>query len=59
MTAGACSGNNFFGGTLQVLDLTMKGGGLYVSPSLVGTKRPAGHAVTPYGGHLDPTVRPV
>ncbi len=35
VTAGACSGNNFLGGTLQVLDLTMKGGGLYVTPSQV------------------------
>ena len=34
--AGACAaGANFFGGTLQVLDLTMKGGGLYVAPSQV------------------------
>jgi hypothetical protein len=33
--AGSCTGSNFFGGTLQVLDLTMKGGGLYVSPSQV------------------------
>jgi hypothetical protein len=33
--AGSCAGTNFFGGTLQVQDLTMKGGGLYVSPSLV------------------------
>ncbi len=28
---GACTGNNFLGGTLQVTDLTMKGGGLYLS----------------------------
>ncbi len=35
VTAGTCTGTNFLGGTLQVLDLTMKGGGLYVSPSLV------------------------
>ncbi len=34
-TAGACSGTNFKGGTLQVQDLTMKGGGLYVSPSTI------------------------
>ena len=33
VTAGACSGTNFQGGTLQVLNLTMKGGGLYVSPT--------------------------
>ena len=34
--AGVCAaGANFFGGTLQVLDLTMKGGGLYVAPSQV------------------------
>jgi len=34
--AGACAaGASFFGGTLQVLDLTMKGGGLYVAPSQV------------------------
>jgi len=34
--AGACAaGAQFFGGTLQVLDLTMKGGGLYVAPSQV------------------------
>jgi hypothetical protein len=35
MTAGVCTGTNFLGGTLQVVDLTMKGGGLYVSPSLL------------------------
>ena len=35
MSAGVCSGSNFVGGTLQVTDLTMKGGGLYVSPSLL------------------------
>ena len=29
------AGNKFFGGTLQVQDLTMKGGGLYVSPSTI------------------------
>ena len=34
--AGVCAaGTNFFGGTLQILDLTMKGGGLYVAPSQV------------------------
>jgi len=33
VTAGTCTGTNFLGGTLQVLDLTMKGGGLYVSPT--------------------------
>ena len=30
---GTCTGTNFLGGTLQVLDLTMKGGGLYLSPT--------------------------
>ena len=35
VTAGTCSGTTFLGGTLQVLDLTMKGGGLYVAPSQV------------------------
>jgi hypothetical protein len=35
VTAGACTGTNFLGGTLQVVDLTMKGGGLYVSPPLL------------------------
>lgn len=35
VTAGACTGTNFMGGTLQVQDLTMKGGGLYVSPSTI------------------------
>jgi hypothetical protein len=30
-----CTGNDFFGGTLQALDLTMKGGGLYVAPSQI------------------------
>ena len=35
VTAGSCSGTNFFGGTLQVQDLTMKGGGLYVAPSAI------------------------
>ena len=33
VTAGTCTGSNFLGGTLQVVDLTMKGGGLYVAPS--------------------------
>jgi hypothetical protein len=33
VTAGACTGTNFLGGTLQVTDLTMKGGGLYVAPT--------------------------
>ena len=33
VTAGACTGANFLGGTLQVAGLTMKGGGLYVAPS--------------------------
>ena len=35
MSAGVCTGSDFKGGTLQVTDLTMKGGGLYVSPSLL------------------------
>jgi len=35
VTAGACTGSLFQGGTLQVQDLTMKGGGLYVSPSTI------------------------
>ena len=35
LAAGVCTGSNFLGGTLQVTDLTMKGGGLYVSPSLL------------------------
>ena len=35
VTAGACTGTNFLGGTLQGVDLTMKGGGLYVAPSQV------------------------
>ncbi len=33
VTASACSGTTFLGGTLQVLDLTMKGGGLYIAPT--------------------------
>jgi hypothetical protein len=35
VTAGACTGTSFSGGTLQVQNLTMKGGGLYVSPSTI------------------------
>ncbi len=35
VTAGTCTGTNFLGGTLQVQDLTMKGGGLYLSPSTI------------------------
>jgi hypothetical protein len=35
VTAGTCTGTNFLGGTLQALDLTMKGGGLYVSTPLL------------------------
>ncbi|MFL6700413.1 MAG: hypothetical protein ACJ8GJ_24855 [Vitreoscilla sp.] len=35
VTAGVCTGNKFLGGTLQILGLTMKGGGLYVSPSTI------------------------
>ena len=35
VTAGTCTGTSFLGGTLQVQDLTMKGGGLYVSPSTI------------------------
>jgi hypothetical protein len=31
----ACVGTNFQGGTLQVSDLTMKGGGLFIAPSAV------------------------
>ncbi len=33
--SGTCTGNNFLGGTLKVVDLTMKGGGLSVSPSAI------------------------
>ncbi len=33
VVAGACTGTNFLGGTLQVTGLTMKGGGLYVAPT--------------------------
>jgi hypothetical protein len=33
VVAGACTGSNFVGGTMQVLDLTMKGGGLYIAPT--------------------------
>ena len=35
VTAGTCTGTNFIGGTLQIQGLTMKGGGLYVSPSTI------------------------
>lgn len=35
VSAGTCTGTNFVGGTLQVQDLTIKGGGLYVSPSTI------------------------
>ena len=35
VTAGTCTGTNFLGGTVQALDLTMKGGGLYVSTPLL------------------------
>jgi hypothetical protein len=35
VAAGACTGSDFLGGTLQVTDLTMKGGGFHVSPSLI------------------------
>ena len=39
VTAGACTGTNFLGGTLQVTGLTMKGGGLYIAPTvLAGTQ---------------------
>ena len=39
VAAGVCAGRNFIGGTLQVLDLTMKGGGLYVStPQVADTE---------------------
>lgn len=39
VSAGACAGTNFVGGTLQVQGLTMKGGGLDISPtSLAGTQ---------------------
>ncbi len=33
VTAGACTGTNFVGGTLQVAGLTFKGGGLTIQPS--------------------------
>jgi hypothetical protein len=33
VVAGACTGSNFAGGTLQVLDLAMKGGGLRIAPT--------------------------
>ena len=35
VTAGVCTGTKFLGGTLQIQGLTMKGGGLYVSPSTI------------------------
>jgi len=35
VTAGACTGTNFLGGTLQVSGLTMKGGGLYLAPTVL------------------------
>jgi hypothetical protein len=35
VSTGTCTGSTFVGGTLQVQDLTMKGGGLYVSPSTI------------------------
>ncbi len=35
MVAGTCTGQNFNGGTLQLTGLTMKGGGLYVAPSVL------------------------
>jgi len=35
VTAGACTGSNFLGGTLQVSGLTMKGGGLYLAPTVL------------------------
>ena len=39
VAAGACTGTLFLGGTLQVLDLTMKGGGLTIAPtSLASTQ---------------------
>ena len=39
VAAGVCTGKNFLGGTLQVLDLTMKGGGLVVStPQVADTE---------------------
>jgi hypothetical protein len=33
VTSGTCTGTNFVGGTLQISDLTMKGGGLYIAPT--------------------------
>lgn len=33
VSAGTCTGTTFLGGTLQVLDLTMKGGGLTIAPT--------------------------
>ena len=39
VAAGVCTGKNFLGGTLQVLDLTMKGGGLVVTtPQVANTE---------------------
>lgn len=35
VTAGACTGTNFLGGTLQVTGLAMRGGGLYLAPSAI------------------------
>ena len=35
MVAGTCTGLNFNGGTLQVSNLTMKGGGLYLAPTAI------------------------
>jgi NAD(P)-dependent dehydrogenase (short-subunit alcohol dehydrogenase family) len=35
MVAGTCTGLDFNGGTLQVSGLTMKGGGLYLAPSVI------------------------
>jgi hypothetical protein len=35
VTAGACTGTNFLGGTLQASGLTMKGGGVYIAPTVL------------------------
>ena len=35
VTSGTCTGTNFLGGTLQVSGLTMKGGGLYLAPTIL------------------------
>ncbi|MEP6502616.1 MAG: hypothetical protein ABJD97_04770 [Betaproteobacteria bacterium] len=35
VTAGACTGTDFLGGTFQVNGLAMKGGGLYVAPTAI------------------------